>query len=72
MNKILTEEAAIAFLKKSIEDAGGQLEWAKKNNVSPSHLSNVLSRRRSMGALFCQAFGLRRIVKKTIHYERIS
>ena len=56
----------VNMLRKAVDKAGSQRDWARANNVSDSYLSDVLTGRRKAGPRILRALRLRvesRVVK---------
>jgi hypothetical protein len=54
----LDEAAVIALLRRAIEEAGTQQDWAEQHNVSAQYVSDVLRGRRDVGPAIAAALGL--------------
>lgn len=53
-------------LQAACDAAGGQQAWARRHDISPSYVSDVLHARRAPGDSILQALGLARVVKYVI------
>jgi hypothetical protein len=62
----MTKEQVVALLESECVKAGSQAAWARKYQVSPAYLSDVLAGRREPGGKLLDALGLERLVS----YER--
>lgn len=61
-NKYLTIEDVINRLKREIETAGNQRQFAQKINVSAAYLNDVMNRKRGPGDKILKAINLQKIV----------
>jgi hypothetical protein len=50
-------------LRAACDAAGGQGEWARRHDLSPAHVSEVLNAKRDPGPAVLAALGLKRVVK---------
>jgi len=61
----MTEDQTRRLLREECQSAGSMRAWARKYNLSPAYVSDVLSGRRDIGPSICEALGL----EKVTHYR---
>lgn len=64
----MNEQQACKYLKKQIELAGSQKEWAALAGISGAYVCDVLQGRRGMGKSILRALGLRLVPT----YEKVE
>lgn len=62
MHMLLTDQDLIDRLRKAVEIAGSQKNFAQQQGLSEQYVSDVLNRRREPGQKMLDALGLERIV----------
>src|SRR5215468_2286677 len=68
MRALLDQKDVVRLLRLEVNRAGSQKKWAKKNGVTPSLISMVLSGDRPLSNKIIRALKLRRVVV----YERLD
>ena len=68
MRALLDQKEVVRLLRLEVNRAGSQKKWAKKNGVTPSLVSMVLSGDRPLNNKIISALKLRRVVV----YERLD
>lgn len=68
----MQEDDVRALLRADCERVGGQSVWAARAGVSASYVSDVLQKRRSIGASILAALGLRRVVTFEPSDDRVN
>src|SRR5215813_721081 len=68
MRALLDQKDVVRLLRLEVNRAGSQKKWAKKNGVTPSLISMVLSGDRPLKNKIISALKLRRVVV----YERLD
>ena len=68
MPALLDQKDVVRLLRLEVNRAGSQKKWAKKNGVTPSLISMVLSGDRPLNNKIISALKLRRVVV----YERLD
>jgi transcriptional regulator with XRE-family HTH domain len=58
----LSQDQALASIKKKIDGEGSQLAFARKHGLSPAYISDVLTGRRDPSKAILDAVGLERVV----------
>jgi hypothetical protein len=59
---MLTEDQAYAMIRHAVENAGGQRAFARNHNLSVSYVSDLVKRRRGIGAAISKALGIEKVV----------
>ncbi len=62
VRQALQKPEVMRALKKDIKREGGQSAWAKRHDMTPQHVFDVLHGRRGPGGRILAALGLRRVV----------
>lgn len=58
----LSQDQALALIRKKIDGEGSQLAFARKHDLSPAYISDVITGRRDPSKAILDAAGLERVV----------
>jgi predicted transcriptional regulator len=59
---LITHDKALELIKRMVRDEGSQIAVAKKLDITPSFLSDILRGRRTIPDSVAQKLGYRRVV----------
>lgn len=68
----MTEDDALAMLRRACDAAGSIRLWAAANGFSAPYVSDVLLRRRHLGPRVLKVLGLEAVRKVDISYRKIN
>lgn len=60
MSKPMTADEVRAMLRRKCSEAGGQASWARKYNIAPPNLNDMLLGRRHLSPALLRALELRK------------